>query len=82
MAGLTLAVPLVCLGSIYSLAGRELTPLFGQPDLASGMNATSPWATLTTSWRAAAEKLPASTTFTNTTISASICSSCGTAKSL
>ena len=32
MAGLTLAVPLVCLGSIYSLAGRELTPLFGQPD--------------------------------------------------
>ena len=32
VAGLTLAVPLVCLGSIYSLAGRELTPLFGQPD--------------------------------------------------
>ena len=29
---MTLAVPLVCLGSIYSLAGRELTPLFGQPD--------------------------------------------------
>jgi hypothetical protein len=29
---LTLAVPLVCLGSIYSLAGQELTPLFGQPD--------------------------------------------------
>ncbi|MDY7560716.1 chemotaxis protein CheW [Pseudomonas sp. 10B1] len=32
VAGLTLAVPLVCLGSIYSLAGAELTPLFGQPD--------------------------------------------------
>ncbi|WP_397449056.1 CheW domain-containing protein [Pseudomonas sp. NA-150] len=32
VAGLTLAVPLVCLGSIYSLAGLELTPLFGQPD--------------------------------------------------
>jgi len=32
VAGLTLAVPLVCLGSIYSLAGQELTPLFGQPN--------------------------------------------------
>ena len=32
VAGLTLAVPLVCLGSIYSLAGQDLTPLFGQPD--------------------------------------------------
>ncbi|WP_110969421.1 CheW domain-containing protein [Pseudomonas huaxiensis] len=32
VAGLTLAVPLVCLGSIYSLHGHELTPLFGQPD--------------------------------------------------
>jgi len=32
VAGLTLAVPLVCLGSIYSLAGQALTPLFGQPD--------------------------------------------------
>lgn len=32
VAGLTLAVPLVCLGSIYSLGGRELTPLFGQPE--------------------------------------------------
>ena len=31
VAGLTLAVPLVCLGSIYSLTGHELTPLFGQP---------------------------------------------------
>ena len=32
VAGLTLAVPLVCLGSIYTLAGQELTPLFGQPE--------------------------------------------------
>jgi len=32
VAGLTLAVPLVCLGSIFALAGQELTPLFGQPD--------------------------------------------------
>ena len=32
VAGLTLAVPLVCLGSIYSLEGQELTPLFGQPE--------------------------------------------------
>lgn len=32
VAGLTLAVPLVSLGSIYSLEGQELTPLFGQPD--------------------------------------------------
>lgn len=31
VAGLTLAVPLVCLGSIYPLAGQDLTPLFGQP---------------------------------------------------
>jgi purine-binding chemotaxis protein CheW len=31
VAGLTLAVPLVCLGSIYSLAGQELTALFAQP---------------------------------------------------
>jgi purine-binding chemotaxis protein CheW len=32
VAGLTLAVPLVCLGSIYPLAGHDLTPLFGQPE--------------------------------------------------
>lgn len=32
VAGLTLAVPLVCLGSIYPLVGHDLTPLFGQPD--------------------------------------------------
>ncbi len=32
VAGLTLAVPLICLGTIYPLAGQELTPLFGQPD--------------------------------------------------
>lgn len=32
VAGLTLAVPLVSLGSIYPLDTEELTPLFGQPD--------------------------------------------------
>lgn len=32
VAGLTLAVPLVSLGSIYPMEGQELTPLFGQPD--------------------------------------------------
>lgn len=32
VAGLTLAVPLISLGSIYPLADQELTPLFGQPD--------------------------------------------------
>ena len=32
VAGLTLAVPLISLGSIYPLDGQELTPLFGQPD--------------------------------------------------
>ncbi len=32
VAGLTLAVPLVCLGTIYPLADAELTPLVGQPD--------------------------------------------------
>jgi purine-binding chemotaxis protein CheW len=32
VAGLTLAVPLICLGTIHSLENRELTPLFGQPD--------------------------------------------------
>ena len=32
VAGLTLAVPLVSLGSIFPLEGQELTPLFGQPD--------------------------------------------------
>jgi purine-binding chemotaxis protein CheW len=37
VAGLTLAVPLVCLGSIYPLAGHELTSLFGQPDWFLGM---------------------------------------------
>ncbi|KJH80968.1 chemotaxis protein CheW [Pseudomonas sp. KSR10] len=31
VAGLTLAVPLVSLGSIYPLDGHDLTPLFGQP---------------------------------------------------
>jgi purine-binding chemotaxis protein CheW len=37
VAGLTLAVPLVCLGSIYPLSGQELTPLFGQPDWFLGL---------------------------------------------
>ncbi|WP_300725912.1 chemotaxis protein CheW [Pseudomonas sp.] len=37
VAGLTLAVPLVCLGSIYALEGLELTPLFGQPEWFLGM---------------------------------------------
>ena len=37
VAGLTLAVPLVCLGTVYSLRGRELTPIFGQPDWFLGM---------------------------------------------
>jgi purine-binding chemotaxis protein CheW len=37
VAGLTLAVPLVCLGTIYPLAGQELTPLFGQPNWFLGL---------------------------------------------
>jgi purine-binding chemotaxis protein CheW len=37
VAGLTLAVPLVCLGSIYPLAGQTLTPLFGQPEWFLGL---------------------------------------------
>ncbi|MDT4830631.1 CheW-like domain protein [compost metagenome] len=37
VAGLTLAVPLVCLGSIYPLGEQELTPLFGQPDWFLGL---------------------------------------------
>ncbi|GAC1038870.1 chemotaxis protein CheW [Pseudomonas sp. No.117] len=37
VAGLTLAAPLVCLGSIYPLADEELTPLFGQPDWFLGL---------------------------------------------
>ena len=32
VAGLTFAVPLVCLGPISPLHDQELTPLFGQPD--------------------------------------------------
>ena len=32
VAGLTLAVPLAALGSIYSFEPEELTPLFAQPD--------------------------------------------------
>ncbi|MFT5780997.1 MAG: purine-binding chemotaxis protein CheW [Pseudomonas sp.] len=41
VAGLTLAVPLVCLGSIHSLSGQELTPLFGQPDWFLGLLPTA-----------------------------------------
>jgi purine-binding chemotaxis protein CheW len=37
VAGLTLAVPLICLGSIHPLEGHELTPLFGQPDWFLGL---------------------------------------------
>lgn len=37
VAGLTLAVPLVCLGSIYPLDGKQLTPIFGQPEWFLGM---------------------------------------------
>lgn len=37
VAGLTLAVPLVCLGSIYPMDSAELTPLFGQPDWFLGL---------------------------------------------
>ena len=37
VAGLTLAVPLVCLGSIYSLADQELTPIFAQPEWFLGL---------------------------------------------
>ncbi|MET1078163.1 MAG: CheW domain-containing protein [Pseudomonas sp.] len=37
VAGLTLAVPLVCLGSIYPLEGQDLTALFGQPDWFLGL---------------------------------------------
>lgn len=40
VAGLTLAVPLVCLGTVHSLQGQELTPIFGQPDWFIGMLTT------------------------------------------
>lgn len=40
VAGLTLAVPLVCLGTVHSLQGQELTPIFGQPDWFLGMLST------------------------------------------
>ncbi len=41
VAGLTLAVPLAALGSIYSFEPDELTPLFGQPDWFIGILATA-----------------------------------------
>lgn len=37
VAGLTLAVPLISLGSIYKLTPGELTPLFGQPEWFLGL---------------------------------------------
>lgn len=40
VAGLTLAVPLMCLGSIYPLAGDEITPIFAQPDWFIGLMPT------------------------------------------
>lgn len=40
VAGVTLAVPLVCLGSIHLLNEEELTPLFGQPDWFMGIMST------------------------------------------
>lgn len=41
VAGLTLAVPLVALGSIYALESGALTPLFGQPDWFIGILPTA-----------------------------------------
>lgn len=40
VAGLTLAVPLKALGSIYPFVADELTPLFGQPDWFIGILST------------------------------------------
>lgn len=40
VAGLTLAVPLQALGSIYPFVADELTPLFGQPDWFIGILST------------------------------------------
>ncbi len=40
VAGLKLAVPLVCLGSIYPLEGDEITPIFAQPDWFIGVMPT------------------------------------------
>lgn len=40
VAGLTLAVPLTMLGSIYSFEPDQLTPLFGQPDWFVGILST------------------------------------------
>lgn len=37
VAGLTLAVPLISLGSIYKLSTDQLTPIFGQPEWFLGM---------------------------------------------
>lgn len=40
VAGLTLAVPLTMLGSIYAFESEQLTPLFGQPDWFIGILST------------------------------------------
>lgn len=40
VSGLTLAVPLQCLGSIYMLDNEQVTPLFGQPEWFIGLMPT------------------------------------------
>lgn len=40
VAGLKLAVPLVCLGSIYPLEEDDITPIFAQPDWFVGIMST------------------------------------------
>lgn len=40
VAGLTLAVPLVCLGSIYQLEEDDITPIFAQPEWFVGIMST------------------------------------------
>lgn len=40
VAGLKLAVPLVCLGSIYPLEENDITPIFAQPDWFVGIMPT------------------------------------------
>lgn len=40
VAGLTLAVPLVCLGSVYTLDDSKVTPIFAQPEWFVGIMST------------------------------------------
>ncbi|NLC10078.1 MAG: chemotaxis protein CheW [Gammaproteobacteria bacterium] len=40
VAGLTLAVPLICLGSIYQLSEDDITPIFAQPEWFVGIMST------------------------------------------